>query len=121
MRPILVYLASPYSHKDNTVRESRFVEVTKIASEIIQRCPAVSVFGPITQSHSIAEYFPASMNNGDFWLPVDFTVLIRCDELWLAGMDGLEYSVGVAAEVKLARERGIPIRSVSNGLGTYGA
>jgi hypothetical protein len=118
-RSKLIYLASPYSHPDHNVRESRFVEVTKIAAEIISRCPGVSVFGPITQSHSIAEYLPESTNNGDFWLPIDFAVLTRCDELWLADMDGLDDSVGVAEEIELALSLGIPIRSVPMGIETY--
>ena len=116
MRSKLIYLASPYSSPHEEIRRRRFDEVTKIAARILLECPDVAVFGPITQSHPIAAYLPDDTNNSGFWLPVDFAILLRCDELWVSEMEGVEHSTGVALEIKAAVGAGIPIHFVETAI-----
>lgn len=121
MRTKLIYLASPYSHPSEVVREHRYYRICSLAAAILNRCPDVSVFGPISQSHGIAKHLPDELNCSDFWLPIDFTVLDRCDEVWVAQtMEGWAESGGVNAEIERANALGIPVRAVREGLTEYG-
>ena len=115
-RAKLVYLASPYSSPAAQIREIRFNMITEIAADIVRRCPDVALFAPITQSHPMAAYLQESTNNADFWLPIDMTLLLRCDELWVAELPGWQDSVGVRAEIALAEKLGIPICSADQGI-----
>lgn len=121
MRPKAIYLASPYSHPNPVVRSRRFKDVTMLAANILQACPDISLFVPITHSHPISEFLADTTNNCGFWLPIDFTFLDRCDELWLADMEGLAESTGVQREVEFAVKKGIPVRMAYDAIEQYRA
>jgi hypothetical protein len=48
-----------------------------------------------------------------FWSQQDRRLLEACDELWVLTLDGWQQSVGIQAEIAIARELGKPIRYVS--------
>lgn len=104
----LAYLASPYSHADEAVREQRFRIVCKVAAALMQAGEVV--FSPIAHSHPIAEAKPGPWAvDHDFWLRQDAPYLYACTKLYVLMLDGWERSRGVAHEVDVARSRGIDI------------
>jgi hypothetical protein len=111
----LIYLATPYSHRDPVVRERRFKEACRIAAHFISE--GWLVFCPIAHGHPIAV---AGENVGTCWLPknwdywqkFDCKMLSACDELWIVMMDGWEESKGIDGEIDMAADLKKPIRFI---------
>ena len=47
------------------------------------------------------------------WKRIDTAFISCCKELWVIMLDGWDESTGVAAEVKIAKELGIPVRYIT--------
>ena len=105
-----IYLACPYWHEEERVREWRYDTVTKAAGQLIN--DETVVFSPITHSHPIVKTMPHQTQDLDFWLDQDRAFLDWMDELWILTMPGWEESKGVDAESEYAVTWGIPIRYV---------
>jgi hypothetical protein len=103
----LVYLASPYSHADPTVREARFQAVCAAAGRMMEA--GQIVYSPIAHSHPISQTMNVSPVDHDFWLRQCFGVLEHSTKLVVLMLDGWGKSRGVAAEIVFAAERGIPV------------
>ena len=101
----MIYLASPYTHRDVHVREWRFREACRAAAALLRA--GITVLSPIAHSHPIAAFgMPTSW---EFWSQVDREYLTRCDVLAVLTLPGWRESVGVQAEIALAGELGLPI------------
>ena len=111
----LVYLASPYSHKDRKIVNARHAINVVMAGYIMQGGSGeenINVFSPIAHSHFIAEsgYLPAEWS---FWRDKDLDILSRCDELYVMKIPGWQDSVGLKAEVLFAFECEIPVKELN--------
>ena len=105
----MIYLASPYTHVDDAVRESRF-DAACLATSTLLRA-GLHVYSPIVHSHPLVRYgLPIEW---EFWRAQDFEHLRRCDEVILLTLDGWKASRGVQAEIELAIERDLQIRYLS--------
>lgn len=110
---MIVYLASPYSHPDASVRNERFVSACRYAAKLMQSGHVV--FCPIAHSHPIA----LQMDDGfatdhDFWMAQDLPLLSHCDYLYVLALPGWEHSRGIMDETEFARTHGIPIHLVND-------
>jgi len=107
----LVYLATPYSHDDPAIREQRFREVNRVAAEMMRQ--GVHVFSPISHTHPIAEC--GDLPKGwEYWQAYDRAMLRACGKVAVLMQDGWENSVGVQAEIGLARELGLPVEFIEH-------
>ena len=104
----MIYLASPYSHPDQAVREQRFRDVCKVAADMMQH--GEQVFSPIACSHPIAEF--GLPKDWEFWEVFDRWFIERCEEFAILTLDGWKESKGVTAETQIAKELGKPIRYI---------
>jgi hypothetical protein len=105
MQRLPIYLASPYSDPDPAVREQRFVAACRAAAELIRQ--GKTVFSPIVHGHTICRYgLPLDWR---FWERHDRRFLEVCDEVVVLMLDGWRESVGVTAEIAIARELGKPV------------
>lgn len=104
---VLVYLAAPYSHPDESVRESRFLIINAEASHLM-RDRGLRIFSPISHSHSIA-VAGGLPGDWDFWESFDRAILNVCFKMIVLTLPGWQESKGVTAEIALAKEMGIPI------------
>lgn len=111
----VVYLASPYTHKDLGVKEQRAKQVARVAGYLISH--GFNIFCPIAHSHYIAEHssLPAASAAGPnyetspehrMWMRVDLAILEQCAELYVLMLDGWEASKGVQEEIAEARLTG---------------
>jgi len=106
----LVYLASPYTDPDPTVRATRF-QLAVEATAAIMRGGGL-VFSPIVHSHPLTAHgLPAT--DGDFWWPWNSTMLSACDELWILALPGWEESAGIERERAQAMADGMRERIVT--------
>lgn len=102
----LIYLASPYSSPDYTVRMIRFVQVCSKAAQLM--AAGALVFSPIAYTHPIA--LGGNLPLGwDYWDEFDRRMITACDEVWIYMLPGWTESVGVQAEIKIAAELGKPL------------
>ena len=101
----LIYLASPYSHKDPAVRAFRAEQAVRYAGWLIEE--GFMVFSPIAHTHPIAEVADVP-TDWEYWQEYDRRMIDACDELMVIDMVGLKESTGVKAEVAYAAETGKP-------------
>lgn len=110
-----VYLASPYSHPDPSVRHARHVEACKKAAQYINK--GIAVFSPIAQSHPVADHMDeAQRMDFDIWMKVDLPLLRMASELHVLCIEGWRTSRGVTREIEYADQLGIPVRQVFMGV-----
>jgi hypothetical protein len=105
---MLIYLASPYSHEDATVREARYRQACEFNGKCFEK--GLTVFSPIVSSHVLAvDYVKDPKALGfDFWRRYDLAVLRHCGAIWVLQIDGWQASKGIAAELEAAKAVDIP-------------
>src|SRR5882762_760617 len=105
----LIYLASPYSHPDESVRESRFIAVCKATGEMMSH--GLMILSPIAHTHPVAMHSALPLHF-EFYAAYDELLISRCDELHVLMLDGWKESVGVTAELALAEKLNRPVRFI---------
>lgn len=105
----LVYLATPYTHKNPEVRAERFRVVNRVAAEMM--AGGTHVFSPISHTHemSVQHELP---HDWQYWQNNCRVMVSRCDRLVVLMQDGWRESVGVRAEIELAHSQGMPVEYV---------
>jgi len=112
----LIYLASPYSHEDETVRLWRFDAVVKAVGVLMNL--GHMIYSPIAHCHPI-QLKHVLPTEWAYWQAYDETMLSRCDRLWILQLDGWEKSTGVKAETEIAMRLGLPVEFVAEEDGRY--
>ena len=102
----MIYLASPYSHTDPAVREARYHAACRATAALIRAGQVV--FSPIVHGPPLVAF--GLPTGWDFWEQTDRAFIERCDEVAVLMLDGWDQSVGVRAELEIARELGKPVR-----------
>ena len=70
------------------------------------------VFSPISHTHPIAEQ--CELPKGwEYWNKYDRAMLSQCVKVYVLTIDGWMESVGVAAELKIANELGLPVEYIT--------
>jgi hypothetical protein len=101
----IIYLCSPYTCADPAIRESRFEAACRAAAELTRQ--GKTVFAPVVHSHAIAKYgLPLEWR---YWEIHDRRFLQACEEVIVLTLPGWQDSVGVNAEIAIARELGKPV------------
>jgi nucleoside 2-deoxyribosyltransferase len=101
-----VYLASPYSHEDEAIREMRFNAVA-LATAYMMDIGYV-VYSPIVHSHVVAEYLDNALDH-QFWLTQDASHISTCNKLVVYKLEGWKKSFGVTWEIGFANGLNIPV------------
>jgi len=107
----MIYLASPYTHVDPAVRQHRFESACRAAAALIAQ--GKIVFSPISHSYGICAY--GIPHDWQFWQRHDRRHLEACEEVVVLMLDGWRESVGVQAEIAIARKLGKPVTFLSAG------
>lgn len=110
MKGGIIYLAVPYSHPTAGVRQYRFEQANYVAGMLMQR--GEMVFSPISQNHPIAKVAELP-SDWAFWEEYDKRILAACDRLYILCIEGWVASVGVSAELALARNLGLQVRYIT--------
>ena len=102
----MIYLASPYSHRDPIIRQRRFDLAVDYVSIVMLRPQAI--YSPIVHCHPVA--LKHKLPKGwDFWKLHDLAILRHADELQILCIPGWQDSVGVRNEINFAMSAGIRI------------
>jgi hypothetical protein len=100
-----IYLASPYSDPDATIRALRYNAVRDAAAFFLKQ--RVWVYSPIVHCHdlSIEHNMP-----GDalFWRDYNLAMMRSATRMYVLAMDGYRESKGIAGEIEAATLMGLP-------------
>jgi len=102
----LTYLACPYSSTDPKLKESRCREADRVTAHLIAT-QGWNVFSPITHSHPLA--LCGLQGSWEFWQRIDIEYLLISERVVVLCLPGWRESVGVTAELDIAKQLGIPI------------
>lgn len=102
----ITYLACPYSDPDPQVREKRFRVVNRVASLLIKQ--GHHIYSPISHTHSIAIQCGLPLG-WEHWEQYDRAFISVSKKMYVLKLDRWEKSAGVTAEIKIAREYGVPV------------
>lgn len=110
MKPLKIYLATPFTHDDPDVERQRYEEVTHVAGELMKlETQNLIIYSPITHSYPIhiKHKLPGDW---EFWKKYDTAFLEWADQLWIwTKDDAWKTSTGVNKEMEIARELNKPI------------
>lgn len=111
---MIIYLASPYSHPDDKVREENYRKVAKLAAKMTSE--GHIVMSPIAYGHNLLEFCEIP-SDWEFWRNFCIAFLEKCDELIVYKMPGWDLSKGVYEEIEFAKSNNIKItyKEVENG------
>jgi len=104
----MIYLASPYTHRDNNVMQNRYMQVAE-ATSILIAAGGRTIYSPIVHFHPIACLYTLPRDI-EFWWDISRDMLNRADEFWVLMLDEWERSIGIMRETVLALERDITLR-----------
>ena len=104
----MIYLSSPYSSEDAALRQWRFEAACKATAEMLRA--GLIVWSPVVHSHPLTLYGLPS--DWQFWQSYDRAYLEACSALTVLTLDGWRESEGVANEIKMANELGIPFWTI---------
>jgi len=101
----MIYLASPYTHEDEAIRELRATQAALAAGRLML-ATGEAVFSPIAHGHTVHAVHGELPLNWEFWRGQCFPYLDACDSVAVLMLDGYENSVGINAEVDYAKSYG---------------
>ncbi len=96
-----IYLASPYSHPNATVRHERFTSALRCAANLYRA--GKTVFSPIVHYHPIHLSHDMPTDHG-FWKPHNENMLRAASGLYVLDIDGWQDSEGTRHEVEMNTE-----------------
>ncbi len=105
MDPALVYIASPYAHPSQKVREARLEAVRHVCGTMVNK--GKIVMPPLVY---LGELAYRGVHPPQGWYAFDLQLLARCDELLVLQLPGWEDSRGVMVEIAGAQTKGMPVR-----------
>ncbi len=102
----MIYLATPYTHKNDEIREIRFRQACMIGAKLIEE--GHRLFSPIVAYHPMSWYgnFKTDYHTFGSFCKIHMSISTI---LYIAEFSGWEDSVGVASEMLLAEQQGLPI------------
>lgn len=107
---VLWYLASPYSQYAQggaAGLTKAFTGAAMVTGHLMQQ--GMTVVSPIAHSHVVATAAKIDRLDHPFWMKQSRALLRRCEGLLVLGIRGWDTSEGVAEELEIARDMGIPI------------
>lgn len=107
----LVYLASPYYHDNSYVMQERYEAVSHAV--MLLTTAGISAISPVTVYHPFKK-LDYKFNQTDSDLSkVCSSILYHCDAMYVLTLNGWKDSIGVKAEVEMARGLFMPVRYYS--------
>jgi hypothetical protein len=105
----MIYLASPYTHKDSTRVERRYLDTVWVMSLLLKQ--GLMVYSPIVHCHVIVNNHNMP-TDAKFWESYNEHFLSLCTELFVYKLLDWDVSYGVSWEIKYAQEHNIPIKFI---------
>lgn len=101
-----VYLASPYTHKDQAIRRDRYIQAKYYTAYALVN--GIHLYSPIVHCHELAMEFNLP-KDFLFWKAYNSAMLAKSSRVSILCIPGWEESKGVSYEKDLAQQLCIPI------------
>lgn len=108
---MLIYVASPYSHKYKDVMEDRYHQVENYVQYHFLKTPRLVRISPIVMWHNAAKRLEMP-TDAELYKKTNQSLLIRCDLVEVLRLEGWKESVGCRMEIEWARDYDIKIEYV---------
>lgn len=102
----LIYVGSPYNHKDPMVRQHRYEQVRAYVAKLGR--DGLVAYSPIIHWHPMAVHHELP-KGFDFWEKADLTILSKSTSMRVLQLKGWKESVGLQAEIDFAHRIELPI------------
>lgn len=102
-----LYIASPYSHPEFGIRETRYLAVMEFLASMLHQ--KIWCYSPVVHLHELNIRFNLP-TDAAFWQDYNEVMLSASDGLLVLQLEGWTTSKGVTAEREFAASREIPIR-----------
>lgn len=111
----MMYVSTPYSHSDESIRELRYNEALRFLQYLaIISEPAVSI---IVQYHPLMQYLPMTF---EFWSKIYTPILQASSSVGVLMIEGWDTSKGVTDEINKANAFGKELKYfIKDGKGLY--
>jgi len=96
------YIASPYTHKEASVREKRFKEAMKFTAALMKL--EIPCYSPIVHCHELANTYELP-TTFDYWIKMNHAMIDVSLGVVVLKLDGWDTSKGVADEIEYAKSR----------------
>lgn len=94
----MLYIASPYSHPDSTVRAARVEAVARIVHLYFRM--GVAAFSPVMYSARLADDYGLP-TDFEYWRDIDLDFLVEADDFVILKLPGWDRSVGIQEEFRV--------------------
>lgn len=107
IKPSIIYLACPYSHKDESIKLERFHRANVAAAFLIKLGHVV--YSPISMTHPIDQILieDGCFFDSSYWVNFDETFMNICEAIVILKIDGWNLSSGVKREIEYFKNKGI--------------
>jgi len=106
---MVIYVAAPFSHPDESVRNARFEAANAYAAKLMEQ--GHIVFSPLSHSVPISRYLD-NPNDSKFYVNQDLYWLQYCYEVHVLMLPGYDESKGIKREIERAFNLNIPVLHV---------
>lgn len=110
VRAPLLYLAAPYSAPEPAKRAARANLSSQCAGWLMSK--GFSVYSPLSMGHAIAQEVPTVATDFAAWSEACLRMLEVSDAFCVLLLDNVYHSVGVRAELEMARKLGLPCNQI---------
>ncbi len=101
----LIYLGSPYSHKEEDVRRQRVIDAAEVLAHYATVGKNLCLYSPIVHWSTVA-FAHDLPHDLDFWMQQDFHMIRLSTALWVLTSEGWEESFGLNQEIEFAESIG---------------
>jgi hypothetical protein len=105
----MIFLSSPYSHKNVEVIVDRVEKTSQFVAE--RFAAGEEIFSPVVYAHNILKHADLP-SDWTFWKTFCTHMIMKCRSIMVLQLEGWEESEGVKEEIDLANKFGLPIKYV---------
>lgn len=103
----IIYVASPFTHDDESIKEYRKQINEKVCSHLIKN--GFCAISPIAYGCMLIDKHWLINDDFTYWELFCLTLLKKSDMMYIVRLDGWDKSIGVLSEIDFALKNSIPI------------
>lgn len=95
-----IYVASPYTHPDLSVRIDRYEQAMRYTADLINK--GIWAYSPIVHCHIMAKTYQFPIDHS-FWMGFDAAMILPCKEVHVLELEGWADSKGIQHEIEFCK------------------
>ena len=107
----MAYIAIPYTDPDKSVIEERVKTLCEVDARLMKQ--GIFTVSPVLK-HLLFTHAKDLPSDWKYWEEYSYTLLSRCQVMYVVTIQGWEDSIGVQSEIAYCKEMGIKIVYIQN-------